>query len=196
MTVHTMPLQGAAQAPTPPPIPALPAQPGAATGGGTAPRIAGDAAQAARDAAQAGRDAAQAGRDAADAARNAQIRDGIRQGIRDGIALPGETTTETQLPFDPEAVLRQATPIVGMTLTMVIVIFIGFPIARAFARRMDRRGDAGAVRAADLQPQILQLQESLDAMAVELERISEAQRFQAKLMSERPQALPVEQKRA
>lgn len=196
MTAHFMPLQGTTQAPPPPPIPALPAQPGAATGGGTAPAIAGDAAQAAREATQAARDAAQAGRDAADAARNSQIRDGIRQGIRDGITVPGEATSGTQMPFDPEAVLRQANPIFGMTLAMVVAIFIGFPLARAFARRMDRRGDAGAVRAADLQPQILQLQESLDAMAVELERISEAQRFQAKLMSERQQALPVEQKRA
>jgi hypothetical protein len=54
----------------------------------------------------------------------------------------------------------------------------------------------GSVRAADLQPQIRQLQESIDTMAVELERISEAQRFQAKLMSERAHALPSEQTRA
>ena len=118
-------------------------------------------------------------------------------------AQPGAATgggTAPAIAGDAAQAAREATqeanPIFGMTLAMVVAIFIGFPLARAFARRMDRRGDAGAVRAADLQPQILQLQESLDAMAVELERISEAQRFQAKLMSERQQALPVEQKRA
>ena len=42
-------------------------------------------------------------------------------------------------------------------------------------------------------PQIAQLQESIDAMAVELERITEAQRFQSKLMAgkaEEPARLP------
>ena len=52
------------------------------------------------------------------------------------------------------------------------------------------------MRAADLQPQIRQLQESIDTMAVELERISEAQRFQARLMSERSHLLPSEQQRS
>lgn len=184
MIVHALPFQATTKAPPPPPIPALPAEPGAATG--TAP-VAGDLGQAARQAGQDAREAAQAAREAA------QVQREIAQGLRDG--LQG-TTTSTQLPVDPEAILRQATPIVGMTLSMIVVIFIGWPIARAFARRIDRRNEVGAVRAADLQPQIRQLQESLDVMAVELERISEAQRFQAKLMSERPQALPSEQKRA
>ena len=37
----------------------------------------------------------------------------------------------------------------------------------------------------DLTPQIRQLQDSVDAMAIELERISEGQRFTAKLLAER-----------
>lgn len=109
---------------------------------------------------------------------------------------PDGFTTSTGLPFDPQALVRETIPIVGMTLAMIVVIFVGWPIARAYARRLDRRTELGTVRAADLQPQIRQLQESLDTMAVELERISESQRFQAKLMAERPQALPVEPKRA
>jgi hypothetical protein len=182
VTANLSTLQATSQAPPPPPIPRLPAAPGAATGGGsgTEPAIAGDVGQAARDAAQAARDAAQVQRD-------------IAQGIRDGLA---GTTTGTQPPVDPEAILREVKPIVGLSLAMVVAIFIGWPLARAFARRIDRRTEVGTVRAADLQPQIRQLQESIDTMAVELERISEAQRFQAKLMSERAHALPSEQKRA
>lgn len=174
MSAHLSTIQAATQAP-PPPIPRLPAAPGAATGGGsgTAPAIAGDPMQAAREAAQVQRE--------------------IVQGIRDGL---GETSTGTQPPVDPEAILRQVTPIVGMSLAMVVAIFIGFPLARAFARRIERRADVGTMRAADLQPQIRQLQESIDTMAVELERISEAQRFQAKLMSERAHLLPSEQRRS
>lgn len=189
MTAHLPTTQATSQAPPPPPIPRLPAEPGAATGGvsGTAPAIAGEVGQAAR---QAGLDAREAG-EAARAA--AQVQREIAQGIRDG--LEG-TTTGTQPPVDPEAILREVKPIVGMSLSMVVAIFIGWPLARAFARRIDRRTEVGTVRAADLQPQIRQLQESIDTMAVELERISEAQRFQAKLMSERAHVLPSEQKRA
>lgn len=105
-------------------------------------------------------------------------------------------TSGTGIPFDPQAIIREAIPIVGMTLSMIVVIFIGWPLARAFARRLDRRTELGTVSAAELLPQLRQLQESIDTMAVELERISESQRFQAKLMAERPQALPSEQKRA
>ena len=176
-----------------PPIPPLPPQPGAATGAvsGTrvivagpgltpeqAAQVARDAAQGARDAAQAQRDAAQAIRDAAQAARDAQ----------------GQTTTgDPGFVYDPNNVIPpQVVPLTAMTLAMVVVIFVGWPLARAFARRLDRKAELGTVRAGDLQPQIRQLQESLDAMAVELERISEAQRFQAKLMAERAAALPAE----
>ena len=168
MIVHSSPLQATAQAPTPPPIPALPGRPGATTGGGsTAPAALPGPAQAARDAATVAQQA----------------------------APPGQTTS-SEFPFDPEALIRETIPIVGMALSMVVVIFMGWPLARAFARRLDRRTELGTVRAADLQPQIRQLQESIDTMAIELERISESQRFQAKLMAERSQALPSEQKRA
>ncbi|MCE9602915.1 MAG: hypothetical protein K8S21_11985 [Gemmatimonadetes bacterium] len=147
-------------------------------------QISRDAATAAQDAATAARDAATLARDNATAIRDAQ-----------GTGSEGFTTS-TGVPIDPEAIIREAIPIVGMSLSMIVVIFIGWPLARAFARRLDRRTELGMVSAAELQPQIRQLQESIDTMAVELERISESQRFQAKLLAERPQALPVEQKRA
>ena len=186
MIVHSSPLQATAQAPTPPPIPALPGRPGAATGtggGSNAPAALPGTAAAARDAATVAQEAANAARDIATISLPQQA------------APPGQTTS-SEFPFDPEALIRETIPIVGMALSMVVVIFIGWPLARAFARRLDRRTELGTVRAADLQPQIRQLQESIDTMAIELERISESQRFQAKLMAERSQALPSEQKRA
>jgi len=178
VTESASPQQGA-PAPPAPPIPALPASPGAAT-----------AARAAQDAA---RDAAQAAREAAAAARDAAQQAGGSEPVVIGETPLGQITTSTGFPVDPQAIIREAIPIFGMTLTMIVVIFIGWPIARAFARRMDRRNEVGVLRAEDLQPQIRQLQESIDTMAVELERISESQRFQAKLLAER--ALPEGQKR-
>ena len=66
---------------------------------------------------------------------------------------------------------------------MVAFIAVGVPIARAIARRMDRGGleprlptDTGA--------RLERIEQAVDAMAVEVERISEGQRFITKLMSE------------
>ena len=80
-------------------------------------------------------------------------------------------------------------PIVGDLLTTICVTFaivvIGFPLSRAFARRLDKSRVAPGVGGPDLTPQIRQLQDSVDAMAIELERISEGQRFTAKLLADR-----------
>ena len=62
---------------------------------------------------------------------------------------------------------------------------VGFPLARAFGRRIDRKTELQAVAVPDLTPHIRQLQDSVDAMAIELERISEGQRFTAKLLADK-----------
>jgi hypothetical protein len=71
---------------------------------------------------------------------------------------------------------------IAFFLTMAAII-IGLPLARAFARRMDRRG-AGAQIPSDLSHQIGQLNQAVDAIALEVERISEGQRFTTRLLSE------------
>ncbi len=183
MTASVIPLQGPARAPSPP-IPALPGAPGAATAARQAAEAATAAQRAASDADRAAQEAARiAGQPTTDPA------------IADVPAPPAppSLTTTTGFPVDPAEIIREAVPIFGMSLAMMIVLFIGWPLARAFARRADNRSklEAGTSRA--LEPQIRQLQESLDLMAVELERISESQRFQAKLLAER--AVPEEQRR-
>jgi hypothetical protein len=80
-------------------------------------------------------------------------------------------------------------PMVGDLLTTLCVTFaiviIGFPLSRAFARRIDRSRVVPAVGGPDLTPHIRQLQDSVDAMAIELERVSEGQRFTAKLLADK-----------
>jgi hypothetical protein len=75
---------------------------------------------------------------------------------------------------------------------MVAFCVVGFPLARAFARLMDRKAQMKSMPSADLTPQIRQLQDSVDAMAIELERISEGQRFTAKLLADRS-GIPAQQ---
>ena len=67
----------------------------------------------------------------------------------------------------------------------VAFIIVGWPLARAFARRIDRKSENMQVKASSMEPQLRQLQESIDTMAIEIERISEGQRFTSKLIAER-----------
>jgi hypothetical protein len=72
---------------------------------------------------------------------------------------------------------------------MVAVTAIGVPIARAFARRMDRQQIAPAIPP-ELSAQIERMEHALDSIAIEVERISEGQRFTTKLLAERSTAAP------
>lgn len=75
---------------------------------------------------------------------------------------------------------------------MIAIVSIGVPIARAWARRLER-GDATPKIPADVAERLERMEQSLDAIALEVERISEGQRFTTKLLSERarePGALP------
>lgn len=75
---------------------------------------------------------------------------------------------------------------IAFFLTMALII-IGLPLARAFARRMDRRASSPQVPS-DLSHQIGQLTQAVDAIALEVERISEGQRFTTRLLSEQRDA--------
>lgn len=74
----------------------------------------------------------------------------------------------------------------GFFFTMVVII-IGLPIARAFARRMDRKAVPPQIPA-ELTAQLSQLTQAVDAIALEVERISEGQRFATRLLSEQRDA--------
>lgn len=97
-----------------------------------------------------------------------------------------QTTTSTAPPgFPQEDIPPQVMNLISMLLVFGGVMLLGIPIVRVFARRFDRKTQALHSAAPDITPQLQQLQESVDTMAIELERISEAQRFSAKLLSER-----------
>ena len=82
---------------------------------------------------------------------------------------------------------------IAFFLTMAFII-VGLPLARAFARRMDRRGTGTSQIPGEVTAQLTQLNQAVDAIALEVERISEGQRFSTRLLSEQRdaarQALP------
>ena len=75
---------------------------------------------------------------------------------------------------------------------MMGVTAIGWPIARAIARRMDREAIPPKIPL-ELQGRLERMEMAIDSIAVEVERISEGQRFTTKLLSERQQSLPPRQ---
>ena len=65
------------------------------------------------------------------------------------------------------------------------VTAIGVPIARAWAKRLERGPIGGPSIAPDVQARLERMEQALDSIAIEVERISEGQRFTTKLLAER-----------
>ena len=104
----------------------------------------------------------------------------------------GDQTVITSAALPPEVM-----PIAGMMqetalglMGLLAAIFILGPFARVLARRMDRHTEiaAAGADAKALQQQLMQLQQGVDSMSLELERIGEAQRFQSRLLNESHQS--------
>src|SRR4051812_10641227 len=64
-----------------------------------------------------------------------------------------------------------------------IILAIGVPMARAYARRMDAEGKNPRVPM-EVTSRLERIEQSLEAVAIEVERISEGQRFTTRLLSE------------
>jgi hypothetical protein len=113
-------------------------------------------------------------------------------------AIPGEPRVitidgpngPTHITIPPRAfdntIPPQAVDISIAFFLMLAAIIIGLPLARAFARRMDRRGAAQVP--AEISSQLTHLNQAVDAIALEVERISEGQRFTTRLLSEQKEA--------
>jgi hypothetical protein len=105
----------------------------------------------------------------------------------------GQTVVGVPPNFNPGDIPPQAVDISIAFFVTVAIIIIGLPIARAIARRMDRRAGPAQIPS-ELTSQLTQLTQAVDAIALEVERISEGQRFTTRLLSEQRdaarQALP------
>jgi hypothetical protein len=140
--------------------------------------------QEARAGAQAGQDGARAAQEA----RGAQGSGGLVISSQDFPAppAPGQTGTTRVVVDGRNAIPPEVTDIMLMFFIMVAAIAILRPIMNAFGKRLERRG---AMPAVGLPPetaqQIARIEQTVEAMAIEIERISEGQRFAAKLLSER-----------
>jgi hypothetical protein len=80
----------------------------------------------------------------------------------------------------------------AVAISSVFTVFVLFPIAFVYARNMWRKGSratgpaAVAQLPADTSQRLERLEAGVEAIAIEVERISEGQRFVTKLLSEAP----------
>lgn len=126
----------------------------------------------------------------------------VGQGVSDAPVAPGqasqESGTETIIVQPPpyrdqrnNDIPAEVIPLVGMVMGTAVAIALGYPIVRMITRFIERRTDKAYVKGANVEAQLRALQESVDTMAIEIERIGESQRYQAKLLAERkPGTLP------
>ena len=94
----------------------------------------------------------------------------------------------TEFPFrSRDEIPPQAVDMALAFFFSMVVIIIGLPIARAFARRMDRKAGPPQIPP-EVTAHLGQLSQAVDAIALEVERISEGQRYTTRLLTEQRDA--------
>jgi predicted ribosome quality control (RQC) complex YloA/Tae2 family protein len=162
--------------------------------------VARDAQQSLRDAQQKVRDAQQELRDAQQQARQAGT-NAQRNGANDALANAQQAVREAEgqvreaeaqlrvvpvvYTVQPPADMRNVIPpqavdiALGFFITVAVMV-VGWPISRALGRRLDRGGSRPAIDGGTSE-QLMRIEQSVEAIAIEVERISEAQRYMARL---------------
>lgn len=135
----------------------------------------------ARDAQNQARDAQNQAQDAANQARDAENQ--LRQQAGLPVVAQGGSHTIQLEDFPNNVIPPQVVDISIGFFVMCAVMVIGWPLARAFGRRLERSGPASAAIPAGMGEQLQRIEQAVEAMSIEIERISESQRFLAKLQS-------------
>lgn len=95
---------------------------------------------------------------------------------------PGGSTIQ----INPNDMIPQRAENISIAFFVTLaVIIIGLPLMRAIARRIDRGAPQPVQFPNELKEQINHLTQSVDAIAIEVERISEGQRFTTKMLADR-----------
>jgi hypothetical protein len=82
-------------------------------------------------------------------------------------------------------------PILGIIFGTTMTAILLYPFARAYAKRLEGRPEnrGGQQLSPDVVARLARIEAAVESIAVEVERISESQRFLAKLQAGKP-ALP------
>jgi hypothetical protein len=165
--------------------------------------------KSAQSAPQAAATTAQDAQRAADRAFRDQIREQVRAQVAGAVAQgtgnvpvaptppaaprtftirgPNGEQTVIGMPPASDIIPPQAVDISIAFFVTIAVIIIGLPLARAIGRWLDRRTTSPQIPSG-VSAQLDQLNQAVDAIALEVERISEGQRFTTRLLSEQRDA--------
>jgi hypothetical protein len=120
--------------------------------------------------------------------RNQNVGESIRQAIEEVKAEVAQARSEgvreiTVRPqFGDNIIPSGAVDISIAFFGAMAFIIVGLPLARAFARRMDRRGESAS--ASEITPRLDRIEQAVEAIAIEVERVSEGQRFTTKAIAD------------
>ena len=107
--------------------------------------------------------------------------------MREAAEGAGRNTTVSVVPppFPGAPQVPEGAVIISVAFfVMCAVIAVGLPIARAFSRRMDRRNASAPTADTETRARLERIEQAVDAIAVEVERISEGQRFTTKIIGD------------
>jgi hypothetical protein len=97
--------------------------------------------------------------------------------------VPYFTPTGTSIPFDPPLDIPQRVENLGYALMLMIaVIAVGKPLARAFGSIIERRALKPAMPA-DFGARLERIEQGIESVSIEVERISESQRYLLKVQT-------------
>ena len=119
---------------------------------------------------------------------------GVRITGKDGETIVIDPNTVRQLiagvapPPPPPPVFHDPGPPDSVVAIVIIAILAStavlFPIARALGRRLDRKGPV-PTQSPEMAGRLERIEQAVDAIAIEVERISEGQRFTTKVLGDR-----------
>lgn len=93
---------------------------------------------------------------------------------------------QVQVPFPPGGpqIPFEVVLIAKSFFTTIVFIALGIPIIRALSRRFIERPAPAPVISGDVTQRLERIEQAVDSIAIEVERISEAQRFTTKLLTQ------------
>jgi hypothetical protein len=89
----------------------------------------------------------------------------------------------------PPDIPPEAIEIIKILCATGVVMALGIPIIRSFTKRWERASIAPPPTSPELTSRLERIEQAVDSIAIEVERISESQRFVAKLMAEQQKRL-------
>jgi len=90
------------------------------------------------------------------------------------------------MPFDPQFIVRE---VFSWVVPGVVIMVLGFPVVRLITKWLEPR-PVPPKELSNISGLLEKIEAAVDAIAVEVERISESQRFTARLQSEQQARLP------